>query len=271
MEQRSNFFLICAIGWRWSAAVYRLRKQILNLFPDSTVEVVNLGNLEKIYPNAFRLAQHNGGAKTPGYGYWVWKPIVVTEFFQKLPPNSNLFYIDAGCEINPKGFSRFTKYLNILNQDSQVFFSLEDQFNKVLNDDLRQYFQISQDLSLNAKVTSATCFGLSKHFAKDQSVLSEWYRTAMSHPEKFRPDGNEQTSEFRHDQSILSAINYVRKVVLLPEELDTSFSKNQESDFFFLALRNRMPFSVAPGTLGFQVRRRYWKVQKIWRSLFLKS
>ena len=268
MSYPKNYFLICAIGWRWATAGYRLKRQILKVIPDSSVEIINIKKLEQSYPGAFRIANQNGGAAVPGYGYWVWKPIVVYDFFQKMSVNTNLFYIGAGCEINSNGLDRFSKYLEKLKLNSHLFFSLGDPLNEILNDELREFFKISMPLEAKNNVTSATCFGFSKIGITSPDILLEWYDIAINSPEKFGVGTFGQSKKFRHDQSILSAINYKRETEVLENEIDTEASKTQRSDYLFLALRNRMPFSTAPGTIGLQFRRTYWRVRKLWLNLF---
>jgi hypothetical protein len=35
-----------------------------------------------------------------GFGYWIWKPIIIEQKLREIPPGDLLFYVDAGCELN---------------------------------------------------------------------------------------------------------------------------------------------------------------------------
>lgn len=37
-----------------------------------------------------------------GFGYWSWKPWIISHALQKMKDGDRLLYLDAGCHINPR-------------------------------------------------------------------------------------------------------------------------------------------------------------------------
>lgn len=53
-----------------------------------------------------------------GFGYWSWKPWIISHALQKMKDGDRLLYLDAGCHINPAGMKRFREYVDILDRDN---------------------------------------------------------------------------------------------------------------------------------------------------------
>ncbi len=65
-----------------------------------------------------------------GYGYWVWKPYLISKILKEINDNDILLYLDAGCELNVNGKDYFINTLipkvnkKILLDVKQVFIHL---------------------------------------------------------------------------------------------------------------------------------------------------
>jgi hypothetical protein len=59
-------------------------------------------NFYKHFKNKFKLR---------GFGYWVWKPQIILQTFDKLEDGDILQYTDAGCHLNPNGLARQNDYI----------------------------------------------------------------------------------------------------------------------------------------------------------------
>ncbi len=55
--------------------------------------------------------------ETPGYGFWMWKPMIIYDMLHKLNDGDILLYADAGCHINKNGIDRYNEYIDVLNKD----------------------------------------------------------------------------------------------------------------------------------------------------------
>ena len=71
-----------------------------------------------------------------GFGYWVWKPQVVIQTFEKMDYGDVLNYVDAGCWLNPEGKGRLNEYFNMAFQDEKgiLAFQVKNTFNDPLLD-----------------------------------------------------------------------------------------------------------------------------------------
>lgn len=45
-----------------------------------------------------------------GYGFWLWKPQVISQTLERIPDGDVLLYLDAGCHLQRSGIKRFQEY-----------------------------------------------------------------------------------------------------------------------------------------------------------------
>ena len=55
-----------------------------------------------------------------GFGLWSWKPFIIQQALQNIPTNSNLLYLDVGCELNPHGLQNLKQYLSDLKHSRGI-------------------------------------------------------------------------------------------------------------------------------------------------------
>jgi hypothetical protein len=144
------------------------------------------------------------------------------------------------------------------SREGYLLFSLEDILEDFCGEAFSEKFGIKIQKFREKMMTSATFFAFQNRNGEINSILEAWRRYALNDPEVFTDKGESEKSQFRHDQTILSVITALNGAKVVANQLDTHYSKNVKSDHLILALRNRLPFSVAPGTLGFRLRRKYW-------------
>lgn len=66
-----------------------------------------------------------------GFGYWSWKPWIISHALRKMKEGDRLLYLDAGCHINPEGRKRFREYVDILDRHSNgmlVFYNGQPEY-----------------------------------------------------------------------------------------------------------------------------------------------
>jgi hypothetical protein len=64
---------------------------------------------EAISPDYFS-AREQFFRTTRGFGYWLWKPLLVLKALAMIPEGAALLYCDAGCRLNPEGAMRLKAY-----------------------------------------------------------------------------------------------------------------------------------------------------------------
>lgn len=87
-----------------------------------------------------------------GFGYWSWKPWIISHALRKMKEGDRLLYLDAGCHINPEGRKRFREYVDILDRHSNgmlVFYNGQPEY-KWTKGDIFRHFSISPE---NTRIT----------------------------------------------------------------------------------------------------------------------
>lgn len=141
-----------------------------------------------------------------GYGYWVWKPIIVKKKFDTIEDNDILIYADAGCSIYNSGKKKYEEYITHLKTNDAIFFQMEHKekswtkMDTIIEMDGLELLETGQ--------ITACCFFLKKNDTT-KKILEEWFNTSIN-KRKLLDDTNSETQndisfvEHRYDQSILS-------------------------------------------------------------------
>lgn len=159
------------------------------------------------------------------YGFGIWKPKIILDYFKKLPNNSILQYADIGCHFNHKGLNRFNEYLELTNKhsiltfkydgsnekfkDKKYFFQkyLEYEYTKI---DLIDYLNIDK----NSKIFNSPQIWSGSFFLKKDSlslkILEDWLDVMQNidlvDKSTFISSNHPKFIENRWDQSAFSLI-----------------------------------------------------------------
>jgi hypothetical protein len=169
-------------------------------------------------------------ANTRGFGYWIWKPYVISQALES-GRSEFLLYADAGCTLNLEpstAASRLADYLEVAAEHSLCSFAMDHQpESKWTKRDLLSLCGIS-----NADQASGQRVGgvlLLKRCDITRDLVGAWSRIAEMDGYHYLDDSpsrepeNEGFIEHRHDQSILSCI---LKSAGLPAIADETFFGN---------------------------------------------
>jgi len=150
-----------------------------------------------------------------GGGYWIWKLNVLKQTLHQVDEGDFIFYVDAGCKINPTGEKRFYEYVDMLNNScyeslvQQSWFpenrwtteKIFDAYDIGPNDTIRESGQIIGGIIMLQKGDHSR-FLLKMAFSileKDRWLFSDRYN-------KENKAINPMFKENRHDQSIFSVL-----------------------------------------------------------------
>ena len=166
-----------------------------------------------------------------GYGYWAWKPQVISQVLERMADNDLLLYLDAGCHLNKLGLDRLKRYFYILDSSPQGILAFQskpptsdrsplkydgrklfDQWNyEWIKGDLFDHFGVRHDLSYtHARVIGAGII-LFKNCKSAKAIISEW-QSVVHHDFSLLDDSPSKSlnlsgfKEHRHDQAIFSLI-----------------------------------------------------------------
>ena len=188
-----------------------------------------------------------------GFGYWIWKPILLKIVLEKVNYGDLIFYGDAGCELSTKAQSHFKFLCKLAVKNEGLFFRLpylENAWTKadILNDDIFKGKLDSEDNQVQA-----TFFLLIKTI-KSVKLINDWYSLGVKNNYHYIDDSPSEISnhssfiENRYDQSILSCLvklngYYIHPVCYwFPREF---YYKNSPLFKYFIhPLRNRTGESV---------------------------
>lgn len=152
------------------------------------------------YTNKFILDQSRGG------GYWLWKPYIILQAFEKLAYNDALLYLDSGDTISP-GILPFIKNA-MAHRD--ILLTLGDRVNKhytkrdcfvLMGCDTEDYWNC---LQIEAGVI------LIKKTKQTIELLQEWlsycsdFRISTDSKNEYELDNFDGFIDHRHDQSVLT-------------------------------------------------------------------
>lgn len=159
-----------------------------------------------------------------GGGYWIWKAFILHDIFTTMCEGDVVVYLDAGCQINLEGKTRFHEYLKILDQNKGFLaFHLPDCFEYMYTNHITlDFFNINNDSTI---YNSNMMVGGILMFKKNQlttQFIEEFYSIATSTPNIFTDQNSFSLDyrfiEHRHDQSILSLLRKKYDVKSIPDE-----------------------------------------------------
>lgn len=159
-----------------------------------------------------------------GFGFWIWKPILIKEYLKKINFGDLLLYCDAGCTINSEGKQRFNDYVSMLSKDDDddiitfnMYANLEKFWSKM---DIFLFFN-SENLMDTGQIGATSIF--LKKTEKTIKLIDEWahicvnYRNLLD-DSKSKSNESDVFIENRHDQSIFSMVAKKYKTIQLPDE-----------------------------------------------------
>jgi hypothetical protein len=218
-------------------ALERLRRQGDECDLVDKVEIFTEKNLDADYTRLFKDILDQ---PSKGFGFWSWKPYLISRELETLNEGDVLIYLDAGVEINPRGRGSFTEYLDLVAQQDILIFSQPAQHRHWTKPDPmlishdRHYFR-------NQAVAGILLFRVcekSKRFVQNWLGLSAYGGGRLLVDEELPYERSGQRIAHRHDQSVLSRVAFEQGIMLSRDETYFEpWSKGKRAPF--LALRNK--------------------------------
>ena len=250
---RKEVWLIVAFGSgkKWHKALKRIEKSTSKNLDeiDLTYVPYNEVNLEKLneYPEIKDFIVNN----TIGYGYWIWKPLIVLDALSRYPNANGVIYIDAGCELNlnKTSIKRLLNYTKLARQKKILTFELQYLEYEYTSHDVIN--KIIPNLSPLSKQICATTF-LASNSAYTKKLLRQWYIYMKSNhflylkSEVQKKSGKSKINLIAHrnDQSIFSLLIRKNRIKPIPDETFWGPKWKKGSDYPIWATRNRQKYSV---------------------------
>jgi len=156
-----------------------------------------------------------------GYGYWIWKPQVCIQTFEKMEDGDILVYADVGCVVNPKGVKFHEFYLQMaIDQDYTVIDQMFIEAHWTKGDIFKALDAYEH---ANTGILYATNFYLKKT-PENVKLVKDWLEWCSNYNLLTDvPSVNSNLHGFvenRHDQSFFSLLNKKMGRKCVPVSMD---------------------------------------------------
>jgi hypothetical protein len=218
-------------------------------------EFVSLYNFFKSYPK--------------GYGYWIWKPLLIESVFNLYPDYTGLVYADSGCELNILGRERLHEYFEIANINGVLSFELSGLESEYTHP--KFFSDLSFNIAQTQKQVGATTF-IIQNKPNTRKFLSDWFHLMTKENFKYLlgEDGPLQNPDpkifphylaHRHDQSIFSNLIQLYGFSKIKEEFEWNPDWVTKGKIYPIwAARNRLRISVTSNkyvTFAYRILRKF--------------
>jgi hypothetical protein len=168
-----------------------------------------------------------------GWGYWIWKSLLVKHVMSRVPENDVVLWIDAGCQLNTSAVTRFCEYYDLAVDHGICCFDVrmpEYQWTKA---DTAVRIIENDPVHMNTgQIVTTAVFLLNDEF--NRNIVQQWFEMGIENSHHYI---NDQPSaepnwqgfvEHRHDQSILSLL--IKKHGRYHALLDETYFTNWHQD-----------------------------------------
>ena len=206
-----TYFLTFGDSVRYGGALQRCEKQAKEFGIFSDVYSVDENDLMKNFSSFWESHKDFMLGNRRGFGYWIWKSYLISELLENIPEDSIIFYMDSGCQLNPKGMNRFKEYCDYTMEYGGLVFNLnlpEVQWTK--SDTYHRVFgKLSDDVTEMQHVGGINFF---KNTPKTLKFVKEWQQICCEDNYHYIDDSpstkqnHDMFKEHRHDQSVFSLL-----------------------------------------------------------------
>ena len=150
-----------------------------------------------------------------GYGYWIWKPVILLECLNKMKTNDILVYTDACSHLNYKGKTKLLSYIEQAKQNDIWVTKMGNELNELnyTKADTRELFKDmlpTEDVLKEGQIQSGNIIMTKNEYTIN--IIKTWKEYMNVNNLHYFDDSESISSnitgfkENRHDQSIFSLI-----------------------------------------------------------------
>lgn len=217
-----------------AAKRFLIQAEALDIFDE--INIYNFNSLASEY-----VAEHGAFIKSNlrGFGYWVWKPIVIQHLMQCSKPEDVIIYLDVGFQTQVAGKERFLEYISMACDSEYKMLS----FQNVHTESSWTKADLSMRLGVLGRPSIMGSSQLSSGFiilcptSSNLELVREWADLAVENNYHFSDDSHSVVPnvngfiEHRHDQSIFSLLRKMRGTLITHYEVqayDQHFYQKQD-------------------------------------------
>jgi hypothetical protein len=181
-------------------------------------------------------------AQARGFGYWIWKPQVILQAFDRAGPDDLVVYLDAGFSLNPAGKARMLEYFEIANDSSYKMLSFQNVHteNMWTKMDLAGRLGVAQSPQIMNTSQLTAGFMILGKTPSNVDLVGQWQEIAVEANYHYSDDSpsvlpnHVAFREHRHDMSISSLLRKIRGTAITHYEV-------QSYEWAYEALRPTLP------------------------------
>lgn len=158
--------------------------------------------------------------RSKGFGYWSWKLFLLRRIYPALSQGDTLIYLDAGCELNPRGQDRFYEYIDHSQRHGAAIFQLPH----LARSWTKQHPMLDFDSHYTDRLQVVGGVLFITKSAEASRLLDRWWELAsydggilLKDPLPTEPQ-RPGFQQHRHDQSLLSWAVYETGIPTIPDE-----------------------------------------------------
>jgi len=193
----------------------RLRRQINNSKVSHKTSIYNLDLIQNLLSDADRNFL-NKYIDVRGFGYWIWKQLIILDFVEKNPYLDYIVYLDAGVEFHysEESSNKFEEYLAAAEVTGLCAFSTQNDLAYTKRKTLAMFDLEKRDLEKPQIQSGILIFKR----AVAQTICNEWIQLMRSENYQNLVDKMDSSIEddsfveHRHDQSLLSLLIKSKKI-----------------------------------------------------------
>ncbi len=265
-------FLVCGFGsLKWTVAARRLSRELRKIPIKSEVRTYNNRDLSRNFPILLNFIDSNYGRKSPGFGYWLWKPYIISKELSELRDDEVLVYIDSGCEVVKTDDSSaiLKKYVDYARKNKILAMELNARMNEYCEMHIAKHFKLTNNQFNSLSMISATMIVLAGN-SDSRKIINDWLKCALENPKLLSGNltysGHDGFIAHRHDQSIFSALIHQNQIKPYANQIDFDPSTSAFNDSLFHAARNKHFFSIMPDTFFGKIIRLRWRLYRRFNS-----
>lgn len=227
MNKTQKIYLITYGSGKYKETKYRLKKEAENSNFFDEIFVYGHEDMEPDFVEKYKkLFDNKIEGKQKGGGFWIYKYYFIEKLLNKMNDNDIIFYVDAGCRINPNTNKRFNEYIDILNNSKSgiLSFQMKHLPEKCwTTKQIFDYYNISLESNIaNSGQLVGGIFGVKK--CKNIINIIKLFFETIDYDYKLITNiynKINQVPDFkdnRHDQSIFSILRKIHGTELLNDE-----------------------------------------------------
>ena len=171
-----------------------------------------------------------------GFGYWIWKPLIVLETLRSSAPDDVIFYADIGFTINPAGRRRMLEYAGLAEASRHKMLSFSNTHTEYrwTKRDLAVRLHVDGNPTVMATTQLAGGMFVLQPTRSNIELMENWLSIATEENYHFSDDSPSIADndayfiEHRHDASIGSLLRKIRGTEVTHSQGDLCNSINTQ-------------------------------------------